>query len=313
MPLVSVLMSVFNGEAFLGEAVSSVLSQSFADFELIVVNDASTDGSGALLRGWTDARLRVIEQPVNAGLVEALNLAASHARGSLLARMDADDVAHPERLKHQVAAFAQRPALVLLGTAFDLIDARGEALGRQTVKSGDGVLRTALLENNPFGHPTAMMRADAFRAAGGYRALGGRFAQDYDLWLRLADLGEMDNLPEALLRYRVHEGQISVDKIVAQREAAELYRQLALQRRAGGPENLAAARQAVLRRRPDLLVACSAELLDTSTRLSAQGRHAEARRMRWRALRMAPLAAPARRELARAWKWRLARLFGAAR
>lgn len=310
MPLVSVLMSVFNGEAFLGEAVSSVLAQSFGDFELIVVNDASTDGSGALLRGWADTRLSIIEQPVNSGLVEALNLAASKARGSLLARMDADDVAHPHRLMHQVAAFAQRPALVLLGTGFDLIDARGEFLGRQAVRSGDGVLRTALLEGNQFGHPTTMMRADAFRAVGGYRALAGRFAQDYDLWLRLAGMGEIDNLQEALLRYRVHEGQISVDKIVAQREAAELYRQLALQRQRGGAENLVAARGAVKQLKPALLAACSAELLDTSARLSAQGQQAEARRMRWRALRLAPFAAPARRELARACQWRITRLFG---
>lgn len=310
MPAVSVLMSVYNGERFLREALDSVLGQTFADFEFIVVDDASTDRSAAILAEVTDPRLHVLRQQRNAGLVEALNLAASQASGALLARMDADDVAKPERLALQVLRFQQQPGLVLLGTAFDLMDARGAALGRQTVKTGDAQLRNALIEGNQFGHPTTMMRADAFRTVGGYRALAGRFAQDYDLWLRLAGMGEIDNLQEALLRYRVHEGQISVDKIVAQREAAELYRQLALQRQRGGAENLVAARGAVKQLKPALLAACSAELLDTSARLSAQGQQAEARRMRWRALRLAPFAAPARRELARACQWRITRLFG---
>lgn len=277
MVAVSVLMSVYNGECFLREALSSVLGQTFTDFEFIVVDDASTDRSTAILAEVTDPRLRVLRQHRNAGLVEALNLAASQASGALLARMDADDVAEPERLALQVSRFQEQPGLVLLGTAFDLMDARGTALGRQTVKTGDAQLRDALLQGNQFGHPTAMIRASAFTAAGGYRALGGRFAQDYDLWLRLADLGEIDNLTQSLLRYRVHSAQISVSKLRTQAEAAALYGALARQRRSIGVEDLPAAWREVRAQRAQIRNACVAQLLQQADQLSRNGNEAGAR------------------------------------
>lgn len=290
MPRVSVLMSVFNGERFLVDAVASILGQTYTDFELIVVDDASTDGSLAIMNSVRDSRIRVLRQPANAGLANALNLAATHARGSLLARMDADDIAEPTRLAAQVAAMEKQPSLVILGTAYLVMNEQGHVLDRVVLGQQNTALQAGLLSGNQFCHPSVMLRAEAFRKVGGYRDIGGRYAQDYDLWLRLAELGELGNLAEPLLRYRVHGGQVSVAKGAEQRYTAELYKVLALQRRRTGSEDLAAARRS-LTHGVGMLRLRSAQATDMIAWAATFEQHGDsqrARALRWRALRTAP-------------------------
>lgn len=293
----------------MNDALTSVLDQTFGDFELIVVDDASTDDSLEVLERAAshDKRVRILRSQKNIGLVQALNMGLSHARGALIARMDADDICLRNRFSEQLAKFNATPKLVLLGTAFDLIDQNGVVFGHQPVLTGNAQLQDSLIRKNCFGHPTTMMRADALHACGGYRALGGRYAQDYDLWLRMAAMGEIDNLPCVHLQYRMHDGQVSVDKALQQSKAAELYRQLALQRSAGLAEDLEKARTEVSRLESSLKVSCSEHFLSLSAKLNAEGRIAEARRMHWRGIKIAPFGRPVREAMYSAVVWRLKR------
>ena len=200
-PLVSVVMSVRNGERHLREAVDSVLDQTLESLELIVVDDGSTDGSAAVLAAIRDPRLLTISQEPR-GLAAALNAGIARARADLIARMDADDVADPKRLEIQQAAMQERPGLALLGTAATLEDESGRELGVWRPPETQAEIRRLLPRLNPFAHPTVMFRRDVVEALGGYRE-SMPFAQDYDLWLRLVPRHETANHPEILLRRRL--------------------------------------------------------------------------------------------------------------
>lgn len=210
-PAVAVVMPVHNGEAFLSQAVESILAQGFGNFEFIVVDDASSDCSFDVLQQFSDERLTVIRNQVNRGVAESLNIGIAQAKAPLIARMDADDLAHPDRLKLQVEFMANQPGVVLLGTEAERIDASGRVTRYIKRLYSDVEIRWHLLTANPFIHPSVVFRADAFRQTGGYEpAL--RCAQDYDLWCRLSLLGKCANLPQCLLSYRFHGGAISANK-----------------------------------------------------------------------------------------------------
>lgn len=307
-PKVSVLMSVHNGGAFLRLAVDSILAQTLENFEFIVVDDASSDDSMQVLKSFQDRRLKLLPLTANIGLVGALNLALEHARGELIARMDADDESVPDRLRLQVQAMESHPAVVLLGTQYLCVDEGGKPLPSPVLPTDDAVLQRDLMDSNVFCHPSIMLRATAVRAAGGYRALGGRYAQDYDLWLRLAERGEVMNLPQSLLRYRVHGNQVTVRNAVEQKRAAELYRVLARQRRRGVEEDLPAARGAVERMAGRIRAECAADLLRRARLLDQQGEDAQARQLRWRALRQAPLSPAVRQFVQGRFHWYLTRV-----
>jgi glycosyltransferase involved in cell wall biosynthesis len=209
-PPVSVLMPVCNGGPYVGAAVRSILDQTFADFELLVVDDGSRDDSlqtlSALAR--SDARLRLVSRE-NRGLVATLNELIAMARGRYVARMDADDVSSPARLARQVAFMDANPGIVALGSRAVFIDPDGlpitefidplthEQIERALLRPAIGIL-----------HPTVMMRRDALVAAGGYRAEFPH-VEDLDLFLRLGEVGRLENLPDVLLQYRVHVASIS--------------------------------------------------------------------------------------------------------
>lgn len=197
-PPVSVVMPVHNAAGFLDESIGSILAQTFADFEFVILDDGSTDGSGPLLRRWaeTDPRIRLIQNPRRSGAAASSNRVAFSASAPLIARMDADDVAHPRRLERQVEALSADPGAVLVGSLAEVIDSRG-----RRVRPADPARLLRRSAFAPFSHPSTMIRKAAFERVGGYRVEAEKW-EDVDLYLRLARQGRMLVVPEALLRYR---------------------------------------------------------------------------------------------------------------
>ena len=200
-------MSVYNGEPWVAEAVESVLAQTFADFEFVVVNDGSTDRTGAVLDRWGDPRLKVVHQS-RVGLTSSLNRALHLATAPLVARMDADDVALPERFARQLAYLDVHPDVGLLGTGWHEISPSGEILRTVVPPVSDDAIRRALIRSNPFIHTSVTMRREVILAAGCYDE-SFAVAQDYDLWFRMSQITRMANLPEPLVLRRITPGRVS--------------------------------------------------------------------------------------------------------
>ncbi len=203
-PALSVIIPIYNCGKFLADAIKSIRQQTFGDFECLLC-DASDDGSSDFLRELAirDPRLRIIRQ-AKSTLGQALQEGLLSARAPFVARMDADDIALPQRFAVQVAHMQTHPELLALGSAIQYMDADGN-LGRTAVMPRKKDIPVAILWGCPIAHPTAMFRRDASLKAGGYRALFP-FWEDYDLWLRLSRLGPLDNIPQVLVRYRMHGG-----------------------------------------------------------------------------------------------------------
>jgi len=202
VPAVSVLLPVYNGAADVEKAIQSVLAQSFADFELIIINDGSKDGSAEVLEGIRDSRIRLYHQD-NVGLAATLNRGIGLAQGRYIARQDQDDLSKPQRFERQLAYLESNPRCVLLGTWAE-IWVGDEPSGRCHEHPADhATLCFDLLFNNPFVHSSVMMRRAALEELGGYSTDPARQPpEDYELWSRLARFGEVANLPEPLLVYR---------------------------------------------------------------------------------------------------------------
>jgi GT2 family glycosyltransferase len=206
MHSISILMPVYNGARYLGEAVESVLAQTHADFELIAVDDGSTDSSLEILRRFAlrDRRIRVISRP-NTGIVGALTDAVALATGPLLARLDSDDIAAPDRLERQVAYLEANPDCVALGSGAWVIDSQGAVVDLIVPPASHAGIEAELLKGNGASllHPSAVFRRDAFERIGGYDPSFCR-AEDIDLYFRLLPEGRLANLLEPLIRYRQH-------------------------------------------------------------------------------------------------------------
>jgi GT2 family glycosyltransferase len=213
MPAISVIMAVHNAEKFLDASVQSILNQSFIDFEFIVIDDGSTDGSRIKLAEFSrkDTRIRVISRP-NKGLTPSLNEALNLASGTYIARMDADDIAMPLRFKTQINYLHRNPNVSLLGGAYELIDDAGRLLTTITPPTDDATLQEhALSGRTPICHPLAMFRRDAALKVGGYDE-SFAVAQDLDLWLKLGEVGKMAAVTDVLLQYRQHVNSVSEKK-----------------------------------------------------------------------------------------------------
>ena len=208
-PLISVIMPVYEGEQYLDAALASIRAQSLADFELIAVDDGSTDRTGQILarHGREDPRVKPVRQD-HLGLVAALNRALSSSAGAFVASMHADDVARPERLEVQLAWLRARPSVALIGSAYDLLARDGRVVKTMHPPTDPQAIREMLPERNCFAHPTVMFRRDAVLAIGGYRAAYPH-SEDYDLWLRLSETAELANLSQVLLSYRLHSRSVS--------------------------------------------------------------------------------------------------------
>lgn len=217
-PTVSVVMSVYNCEAFVGEAVDSILAQTFTDFEFIIIDDGSTDATLDVLNGYADKRIKLTSRK-NKGLVASLNEGIDRANGEYIARQDADDWSAPNRLELQIKqAKATRSAVI--GSAFAMIDLQGKVVGYQAAYEDNASIQTQLRVSNPFGHGSILMRRDVVQDIGKYRKSVGP-VEDYDLWIRLAPTVSMSGINEVLYFWRVNPSGISHRQTSRQVQSAE--------------------------------------------------------------------------------------------
>lgn len=211
LPLVSVILPAYNCEKYIAASVSSILQQVYDNFELIVVNDGSTDNTSAVLRSITDQRLRVLNNDGNKGLIFSLNRAVEESRGEFIARMDADDIATNDRIEKQVHWLLHHPDTAAVATCIRIIDENGNEkadwpLDRQTVSAS--MIRSVMPRENCVAHPTMMVRASILKEYR-YSALQQNI-EDYDLWLRMLSDGlVIDKIPQPLLYYREHPASIT--------------------------------------------------------------------------------------------------------
>lgn len=204
-PAVSVLMPVYNGDRYLGEAIESILNQSFTDFEYIIVEDGSSDNTPSILKDYAaqDSRIVLINNEQNLGLPKSLNKGLSYARGRYVARMDADDISLPERLKTQIEFMEKHPNIGALGTAVRRIDSEGRPIKTMVLPTHHGVILWRLCFGTPFVHPTMLIRRELLTKVNGYDVDFAN-AQDRELWQRLSAASRLANLPDVHLLYRDH-------------------------------------------------------------------------------------------------------------
>jgi glycosyltransferase involved in cell wall biosynthesis len=207
IPKVTVLMPVHNGGSYLPEAVNSILAQTFSDFEFLIVDDASTDQTVAFLQGIRDPRIRLLKSEQRLQIARALNLGLDHARGEWIARMDADDISLPDRLSRQLDFLEKHPDVGLCGgriTYFGFYTGRFHDL---PLSYED--VRSSALFDNPFTHPTVMMRRDLFERYGLRYDPDFCPADDYELWVRAMNHFPVMNMDRVVLRYRTHKGSLT--------------------------------------------------------------------------------------------------------
>ena len=195
-------MAAYNEGERVRRAIESIQSQTYTDWDLLIVDDASTDSTPEILRelAAADQRISILRNPVNRGLAASLNLGWRMARGELIARMDADDISLPHRLQRQVAFMAKQSEVAVLGGGAELTDAAGHDLGRTLRPETHAELASRILRENPFIHPSVMVRRNFYEALGGYDE-SLRRAQDLDLWFRGYRRFHFHNLREPLIRY----------------------------------------------------------------------------------------------------------------
>jgi glycosyltransferase involved in cell wall biosynthesis len=246
MPRVTVVMAVYNAAQFLREAIASVLSQTYTDFELIVVDDASTDDSSAILRSYNDPRIRIIRHQTNLGASLSRNDALAAARGELIAIMDADDVCAPTRIERQVEFLQAHPAVGLVGCGiYDNIDAIGAVLYTSFLPETNEAIQRALMTRWCLLHSSIMFRKVLQQAVGGYRT-AFEPAEDHDFVLRIAERSEAHNLCEPLVTYRLNHNGLTVVGHQYVEQLRGILIELAQRRRSGQPENLDAEMPRVL-------------------------------------------------------------------
>jgi glycosyltransferase involved in cell wall biosynthesis len=211
-PTVSVIMTVYNGETHIRASVDALLAQTLHDFELIVVDDGSTDRTPEILASYDDPRIRVVRNERNLGPYGSANRGIELARGEFIARNDADDVSLPERLERQVQAFRERPKAALVSTEYRMIDEHGDVVTRlgtsDRAAHPDVIAWNLMFYNHVGAHSQVMFRREDARAVGGY-PLENRYSQDYAMWLLLSERGQVVVLPQVLLEYRMHERNIT--------------------------------------------------------------------------------------------------------
>ena len=210
IPQVSVIMSVYNGERYLSEAIESILQQSFVDWELVIINDCSTDGSLAIIQKYLlrDQRVKLINNEQNLGLTKSLNIGIKDSTGKYIARLDADDSCSPDRLQKQYDFMEAHPEVAICGSCGNYLDESGEIIGKKILPTEYREIKKKLLFNNQFIHSSLFICRAVIDKEGGYDE-SFRTSQDYEFILRIASKYPVANLPEQLVSWRVGEGSIS--------------------------------------------------------------------------------------------------------
>jgi glycosyltransferase involved in cell wall biosynthesis len=210
-PAVSIILPAYNCEKFIGQAIESVLHQSFADFEFIIINDGSTDKTEMIILGYADPRIVYLKNPENKGLIFSLNRMIALAHGKYIARMDADDICHPQRIEKQKTFLDQNENIAVLATTVDFINEAGEKTGvweldRQTITPV--AIKKMMLHQNCIAHPTVMIRSELIKEL--KYSINQKNIEDYDLWLRVLNRGKIiGKLDEPMLLYRQHDDSVT--------------------------------------------------------------------------------------------------------
>ena len=208
---VTILLPVYNGEKYLSLAISSVLAQDFTDFELLIIDDGSRDGSEAIIRSFTDPRIRFVKNEQNLGLVRTLNKGMDLAKGNYIARMDADDVMDPARIGSQFDYLERHDSVAAVASVVDLIDQEGNFLGfwkEDKNNSTVAAIRKSLPKYNCIAHPSVMIRTGVLKEFRYEPA--GKLVEDYDLWLRMTAAGyQIGKLEEVLLHHRILQSSLT--------------------------------------------------------------------------------------------------------
>ncbi len=212
-------MPVYNGGIYLEKAIGSILTQTFTDFEFIIIDDGSTDNSLVTLSRYAaqDSRIKLVSRE-NRGLVKTLNQGIELAQSALIARMDADDIAMPERFAMQKAYLDNNPEILCVGGRVKVIDSKGRFLISNDAKTNPEDAESSALNGiSPIIHPSAMLRTEALKQVGGYHEADYP-AEDLALWLNLCAIGKINNIPDIVLKYRIHNDSISTGLHHAQLE-----------------------------------------------------------------------------------------------
>ncbi|MCC3155280.1 glycosyltransferase [Hymenobacter sp. BT770] len=218
-PFVTVIMPVFNSELYIEEAINSIINQSYKNFEFLIFDDGSTDNSLALIKKYKDKRLTVFHHSVNTGYVRHLNEGLKLAKGDFIARMDADDIAKPDRLQKQLSYLITNPDVGVCGSQVELF---GDRLDKMMVPKDHESIRIALMSYCPIWHPTVMIRKSLMAENNSNYNTAFLYAEDYDLWTQLINRTRFHNLDEMLLKYRIHNQQVSSTKKSIQRKESGL-------------------------------------------------------------------------------------------
>ncbi len=240
MPAITVLLPVYNGAGYLKDAVTSVLGQSFRDFELLIIDDGSTDETPSIIERFDDQRVRYVRHELNRRLIATLNEGLAMAKGKYVARMDADDVCHPKRLEMQERFLEAHPDVGVVGTAVRSTDGEGRYGPVYRFPERHDVIMWALSFVCPLAHPSVMMRRNLVLSAGGYAA-SALHAEDYDLWERLSTGTRFANLPQALLNLRKHDASLTVREAAQYATAARTVSARCMSARIGRPVSEAVA------------------------------------------------------------------------
>lgn len=232
MPLVSVVMSIYNDGHYVSQAVESILAQSFRDFEFLIVDDGCTDNTREVISRYDDPRIRVIVNEENLGLAPSLNKAIRQSRATYVARQDADDISLPDRLEREITCLESQPDICMVGSPAIVVSDAGVPKGHWAVSSADIDLKWQLLFSNPFIHSSIMLRRTVLERAGYYPddpQIFRAFVEDYDLWSRMNRIGRSTNLSEPLVMFRqnptsastrTHEQQLYQRNLIAKRNVS---------------------------------------------------------------------------------------------
>ncbi len=215
-------MSVYNGERYLNEAVDSILGQTFADFEFLIIDDASTDKTSEILRSYDDPRIRVVTNEENLGLTKSLNKGLTLARGEYIARMDADDVSLPERLEAQVEFMEHNPHVCVCGSWVEIIGHNAGGTWRYPT-DGNEIQCRHLFECS-IAHPSAVIKKEYLNQSQLLYDITFKRSQDYDLWVRISAVYPLANIGKVLLKHRIHPSAIGQHYSSEQKKSADRVR-----------------------------------------------------------------------------------------